>query len=144
MITHAQFLTKWKGKFVDADGSFGNQCVDLPIQYCKEVYGFAMWPVGWSAKNASLIHTFRNDPRWKVYLPGQAAKQWDILVSAPTETNPHGHIGIYDSEDKKGYNLLEQNTKWWGTKVPWNEIKVRHVSRGKPPILRFFRFIPKK
>lgn len=140
-MNHQQFKDKRLGKWVDFDGAYGNQCVDLAKQYVKEVYGFVMWPVG-SAKDCSLVKSFHNDKRWSVYLPdtGVSMKQGDVLISAPTKTNEHGHIGIVDSIDGKWYWLLEQNTAWGGTKTTANAIKVRKVLRGKPPILKFFRF----
>lgn len=143
LLTHQQFKDKWIGKFIDTD-SFPKwweyQCVDLPRQYCKEVYGFAMWLVWWSAKNASLWQTFKSDKRWKEYKPWQVMEQGDILISAPTPTNEHWHIGVIDYFDEWGYWLLEQNTKGWGTATKWNEVKVRFVKRWHPPILRLFRF----
>lgn len=140
LLTHQQFKDKRLWKFIDNDGAYGYQCVDVPRQYCKEVYGFDMWPVGGSAKNASLWQTFKNDPRWKEYKPWQPIEQGDILISAPTATNDHWHIWVIDYSDAIGYWLLEQNTKGGGTKTKWNEVKVRFVKRGNPLVLRFFRF----
>ena len=140
LLTHQQFKDKRIGKFIDNDGAYGYQCVDVPRQYCKEVYWFGMWPVGGSAKNASLWQTFKNDKRWTEYKPWQPIEQGDILISAPTATNEHWHIWVIDYSDAIGYWLLEQNTKGGGTKIKGNEVKVRYVKRWKPPILRFFRF----
>jgi len=143
-MTHNEFKAKYLWKWIDFDGAYWSQCVDLPDAYCKFVYGFDMWPVGGSAKNTSLAQTFHNDKRRKMYLPDKwvPLKMWDVLVSAPTATNPHWHIWIFDSQDTLGYNLLEQNTAGGGTRIKANAIKVRHVKWGKPPILKFFRFTP--
>lgn len=140
LLTHQQFKDKWIGKFIDWDGGFGNQCVDVPWQYCKEVYWFAMWLVGWSAKNASLVQTFKSDKRRTEHKPWEPIEQGDILISAPTATNEHGHIWVIDYSNAVGYWLLEQNTKGGGTATKWNEVKVRLVKRWHPPVLRFFRF----
>jgi len=141
LLTHQQFKDKWLGKFIDRDGAYGAQCVDVPWQYCKEVYGFSMWLVWWSAKNTSLWQTFKNDSRRKEYKPWDPSmSQGDILISAPTKTNSHWHIGIVDYINDVWYGLLEQNTKGGGTKTKGNEVKVRLVKRWHPPILRFFKF----
>lgn len=124
-------------KFVDVDLAYWAQCVDLAKHYVYQVYGTKMWYVG-SAKDCSLA-SFGWSKHWQEFEPWIVdMKQGDVVVSWPTKTNKHWHIGIVDYTDKEGYWLLEQNTKWGGTKTPWNEIKVRKVKWGN--VLKFFRY----
>ena len=144
MDKHQLRLDKYLWKFVDYDKAFGAQCVDVPKSYCKEVFWFEMWPVGWHAKNTSMARTFRNSPLWRElsWNDGINMRKWDILVSAPTWKNKSWHIWVIDSVSPKWYVLIEQNTLWWGAKfIKGNEIRKRLVLRGKPPILRYFRFV---
>lgn len=143
---HDAYKKEWLGKFVDVDcypKSWVFQCVDLVKHYVNQVYWFRMWYVG-SAKDCSMS-SFNWDKRRKEYKPWKEdMKQWDVLISAPTKTNKHWHIWIFESSDSEWYVIIEQN--WWGkqswAKIKWNEIRIRHIKRWNPSILKFFRYTP--
>lgn len=43
-MTLTQFIKTYLGKKVDFDGMYGNQCVDLYRQYCKDVLNVPQSP----------------------------------------------------------------------------------------------------
>lgn len=123
-------------QFVDFDWYYWNQCVDLIRDYCWDVYNYNMGRLP-KAKDASLATTF---PWWKrIELHDWIkAKPWDIGVTGGTK---YGHIFIFDKVYNNGYDILEQNGVGGWKKIPWNEIRVRSLKRGKPPLLRYFRYV---
>ena len=40
-MTHTEFINKYNGKYLDYDGWYGFQCVDLMRAYTKEVHEFS-------------------------------------------------------------------------------------------------------
>ena len=54
-MTFDNFITKYNGKFIDFDGYYGYQCVDLARQYIKDVLGYAPYTAMPSAANAKTI-----------------------------------------------------------------------------------------
>lgn len=95
-MTYAQFVNTWNGRYVDFDGYYGAQCMDLVQEYAKELglprfYGNAkdvanQYPAGW-------VHVL-------------SPIQGDVVVFAPNAANGYyGHIAIYD---RPGY-FFSQN-----------------------------------
>jgi len=139
-ISYLRYKRKHLWQFVDADGYYGYQCVDLIRHYCRECYNFNMGKLP-SAKDANTKTTF---PWWYTVKVGQEElKKWDIIILWPTPWNKHGHIAIIDKSDDTGVWIMEQNGswKWSGQKIPWNEIRIRKIKRWN--ILNVFRFISK-
>lgn len=56
-IRYIRFKNNMLGKYIDADGAFGFQCVDLIRHYCREVHNFNMGRLP-SAKDANTRTTF--------------------------------------------------------------------------------------
>lgn len=105
MITYQEFKTKWLGKGIDFDGSYGNQCMDVYRQYVKEVLGYPQSPGVTGAKDV-----------WNTYLPTYfdriansptgVPKQGDIVIWGMA---PYGHIAICDSATTTTVTCFEQN-----------------------------------
>ncbi len=123
-------------KFIDADGAYWNQCVDLIRDYCKKARHYDMGRLP-SAKDANDITTFP----WlkKLIVWTDDLMSWDIIVTWPTKNNKHWHIAIVDTIWKDWPVILEQNGKGGGTKIKGNEVKTRKTRRWN--ILNVFRFI---
>lgn len=131
-----QYKKKVLGTFIDADGYYWYQCVDLIRNYCREVYNYNMWRLP-KAKDANLITTF---PWWKwiEITDGINCKPWDIGITWGTI---YWHIFIIDKVYNEGYDILEQNWSWkksWA-KIPWNEIRIRKCKWGT--FIKWFRYV---
>ena len=97
-----EFFTKYNGRFVDYDGKFGNQCVDLMRQYIKEVLGLDPYktiPATNYAKN--MFYNFPDGGTKqlvKIYNgPTNVPKEGDILFwkTYPFITGIAGHVAIF-------------------------------------------------
>jgi len=136
-VAYMRYKREVIGDFVDADGYYGYQCVDLIRDYCKKAFNFTMGRLP-SAKNADQS-TF---PWWTMYPWSEWVnmKKWDIGITWGTK---YWHIFIVDKVENDWYIILEQNgsgkASW--KKIPWNEIRLRMCKRWKPPLLRYFRYV---
>ncbi len=144
------FLEKYKHQYIDADGHYWYQCVDLIRQYCKECFGYTMPSMAY-AKDASEKH-FKT-PLWReVQLWKEDLEMGDIVSFKPTKNNKAGHIGIVYIVRASGIKYIDQNGKWWaGTKIngvyqklPENGVEIRQMSRSRNRVLRAFRYIWQK
>lgn len=141
-----RFFYRYRKWFIDADGRYGYQCVDLIRQYCKEVYGYKM-PAMASAKDASAKH-FTKPLRKEIQLWVEDLKMWDIITFAPTTKNKYGHIGVVFRNTKDGIQFYDQNGIGWaggqinGTypKIKGNGVEVRIMKWWTRKLLRAFRY----
>lgn len=44
-MTTEQFVAKWNGRYLDWDGNYGAQCMDLAAQYVQEVWSHSGWDI---------------------------------------------------------------------------------------------------
>lgn len=105
-MIYAQFKVEWSGRRVEYDHVFIFQCVDLILEYCREVCNLpnGIWGNAIDYAN-NPTNTFKaNFERvYSNYQPG------DIVVLKGLVGNPFGHIGLFDRETEEGVWLLEQN-----------------------------------
>lgn len=122
-----EFLTKYAGKKVDFDNTYGAQCVDLFRQYCKDVL--------------NIPHTGSVDPDgaqgiWKNYdkLPleqkyfervdaGYMPMIGDVAVWNGTMSNEYGHVAIVLGYSFGDILVFEQN----GFTQKGAEFKIRTI-----------------
>lgn len=140
-IRYLRFYRKNLWKYVDMDGYYWFQCVDLIRHYCRSVHNYNMGRLP-SAKDANLQTTFPGWMELRVWVDD--FRRWDIIVTWATPENRHWHIAIVHKQLKDGIEILEQNgsgrNSW---KVsPGNEIRVRKIPRWN--ILKVFRSYIKK
>lgn len=100
---------------VNADGVFGNQCVDIPKDYSQKVlYPTKTWrQVGIYGngkdiyKNA-LLKYFTKIPASKKV----TVKRGDIVCWGATKTNKYGHTAVVSSRrifNRTSFTVIEQN-----------------------------------
>lgn len=112
-MTLDQFIAKYNGKYIDFDGHYGPQCVDLMRQYVKEVYGLNPYviPAAGSAKQIYL--NFKNNeffhkvPNTITGVPNKG----DIVFWGwyPFVTGWAGHVSIFSAGDAKKFISFDQN-----------------------------------
>lgn len=107
------FVTKWKGKGTDFDGSYGFQCVDLMRRYAEDVLGLSNGgkselPAG----NAYDIFANTNSSKFtKVYNSATAVPQkGDIVFWNKSSANGYaGHVAIFISGNAQSFTSIDQN-----------------------------------
>jgi hypothetical protein len=106
-MTIQSFFNKYDGKGVDFDGAFGNQCMDLYRQYCKDVLNVPQSPLVAGAVNVwttYLKQYFIQVPNTPTGIP----KLGDILIWGKG-VGPYGHIAICVVADVNSFTSFDQN-----------------------------------
>jgi hypothetical protein len=99
LMTLERFLTLYCGKYVDYDGVYGAQCVDLFRQYCKDVLGIPHTGACSSSGGAKdLYNDYAKMPLEKKYfvkLAKSATPSYGyVAVWNSTPANSFGHVAI--------------------------------------------------
>lgn len=107
MVTKAQ-VTQWinshNGKWVDFDGMYGAQCMDLAVQYAHDLWGFRLTGNAENLRHQSLPAGWQRIQNSRGFVP----QLGDIFVwYGPT--HPNGHTGIVTVATLNSYTALEQN-----------------------------------
>lgn len=107
------FIDKYNGRYVDYDGKYGAQCVDLIRQYLKEVLGidgYSLPPVSYAKelyKNFVLNKNFVRIKNTPSFIP----QKGDIIVwdwRFPVTGYP-GHVAIFIEGDVNRFIAFGQN-----------------------------------
>lgn len=129
-MTLNQFIKKYLGKRVEADGAYPYQCVDLLKKYYPEVLGVPAirgnggdYFANSSSKFLKIYNTLRAVPK-----PG------DIMVWKKTRRLPYGHVGIVVSANVWSFTSLDQN---WPVGSPVRLVKHSYI--GLYPVLGWVR-----
>lgn len=130
-----QFLDKYNSKFIDFDGYYGAQCVDLIQQYNKEVFG-GPFITGQGASD--IWETYPVDYYTRILNTIDAIpKEGDIAIWKKTTSLPYGHIAIVKSAGQLNFTSLDQN---WPTGSNCHYVEHNYES---PLVLGFLRPIKK-
>lgn len=107
----------WKngaiGRHINVDGQFGDQCVDVAMDYVQFLF-HKPWNVVLGYGNAKDLYGASSSAYFQKILnnhndPNQLPKQGDLVVYGGHDGNPYGHIGVCDSASPKGVNLIQQD-----------------------------------
>jgi hypothetical protein len=110
-MTLAEFIATHNGKYLDYDGLYGAQCVDLIDYYCRDVLGI---PIVW----ANAIDWYGQDATFEQWIPNVWGDQsnfplpGDIIVwgkDAVVGTGVFGHIGICVTATGVAFRSFDQN-----------------------------------
>lgn len=111
-MTYNQFKAKYLGKYVDFDGSYGAQCVDLFRFYIRDVMTTPQ-PNGVTGA-ADFWANYATDPNLNQYFnkisntPDGLPSQGDVVIWNK-KYGPFGHIAVVDSADINSVTCLSQN-----------------------------------
>jgi len=116
-MTLDQFLVKWNGRYVDFDGAYGYQCVDLMRQYIKEVFGVNPYVALPPAPNAKTIYNTYNSPTPYQKIkntPTGIPKAGDIIFWGyyPGVTGWAGHVAICVGDGASVNNFISFDQNW--------------------------------
>ena len=107
-MTSQEFFDKYNGKYIDYDGYYGYQCVDLYRQFVKEVYGCQQSPPisgaakVWDTYNKDFFTRISNGP---VNYPNRG----DIVIWNTKAGGGYGHIAIAMDAASMSFNSFDQN-----------------------------------
>lgn len=99
------------GRWIDTDGAYGAQCVDLIVEYCKANFG-------WNPQGSGNAEAYRRvnlpNSSWQRIqnTPEFIPQPGDIAIWNPAESNGYcGHVAIIISADINSFVSVDQNLK---------------------------------
>lgn len=113
-MTLEQFVNKYNGKYLDYDGYYGYQCVDMVRFYIKEALGYSPYtalPAGGSAK--AIFNNFKENKYFKkIYnSPTNIPKKGSIIFWGwyPFVTGWNGHVAVVSDATMMRFISFDQN-----------------------------------
>jgi len=103
-VTLNQFVNKYLGHFIDYDGRYGPQCVDMFRQYVDEVLKRPQLPLVRGAANFWDI----KDCGW-LKITGGVPQAGDIMIWDDSVGWGYGHVAIFLYGNVRVFYSLEQN-----------------------------------
>jgi len=110
-MTLNEFIEKYNGKYIDFDGWYGSQCLDLEHQYCLEVLGLSD-PKILAAPSAKDVYNnfdtivgkdqFERIPNTPTGIP----KEGDIIFWS---NGIYGHVAIFIEGNANSFRSFDQN-----------------------------------
>lgn len=110
-------FNSWKttrlSKPLDIDHAFGDQCVDVAMDYSQWLFNKPWQQILGYGNAKDLFNTSSPSFFTKIVNnhgdPNQLPKQGDIAIFGATPTNPYGHLGIVDAASPRGIDLIQQD-----------------------------------
>jgi surface antigen len=102
-----------EGRYIDEDGVYGSQCVDVVINYVKwrwpgqdrvKILGVGNAKDLWPRSSDQYFEKIANSPD-----PNHIPQPGDIMVWNATSSNPYGHIAVVLSASSSSIVLMEQD-----------------------------------
>ena len=109
-----RFLTGSAGKFLDPDGVYRYQCVDVAIAYAMACFPDKNWERDTFGRGNANMHFPKNNGYWDSInnIPGDVnsiPQRGDIVIWAGDAYNPFGHIAVVLQADAHQVVVLQQN-----------------------------------
>ena len=118
-----EFFDKYNNKPINYDGAFGNQCMDVYRQYCKEL-GLTQSPGVNGAKD--VWNTFRKEDFTQIVNTPTGVPQKGDVVIWGVGIGTFGHIAIFDRGDTNSFTSFDQNYPVQG----YIDTKGNHIGTG--------------
>lgn len=110
-MTLNDFVIKYNGRYIDFDGSFGNQCTDLYRQYCKECLQVPQSPPVIGAADIWINYLedkFDAIPNTTEAIP----QEGDIIIWGRKDSLPYGHVAICIGTDNNVNYFYSFDQNW--------------------------------
>lgn len=104
-MTYQEFVKKYDGKYVDFDGSYGNQCWDLAQFYFTEVLNLPSSILSGCGLVSNMLYPPKRDVLNQYFdeVPTNQMMQGDVCIWE------YGHIAIFDRWDGSNCWYFSQN-----------------------------------
>jgi len=105
------FINRWQGKYIDFDGAYGPQCMDLLHQYVVEVLGLTDPRILAAPAARDLYNNFSNIFGKEYFeripnTPNGVPQKGDIVIWG---YNPYGHVAIFIEGNVNSFRSFDQN-----------------------------------
>lgn len=108
------FFVKYNGQYVDYDGAYGNQCVDLFRQYLKDLFDITNSPLVVGACDIWDRYLTDKFDRYENTIEAEPI-EGDIIIWKKTTSLPYGHVAICHTAAVNSFVSFDQN---WPTGTP--------------------------
>lgn len=116
-MTQTTFQNKWFGRYLNYDGVYGSQCVDLMRGFVKEVYDLNPYVAIPTTGDAKDIYTNFKNNQYFVKVPNTPTgvpQRGDIVFFKTSLWYPWlygraGHVGVVESANVMSLVLFNQN-----------------------------------
>ena len=110
-MTFNEWLEKWNGHYIDFDGIYGNQCMDLMHQYCVEMLGITDGRVLAAPSAKDVWNNFENIFGHELFdkipnTPTGVPQEGDIVLWT---SGTWGHVAIFVEGDVSTFRSFDQN-----------------------------------
>lgn len=110
-MTFQSFLEKWDGKFIDFDGVYNSQCMDLMHIYCVEVLGLTDGSILAAACAKDVYNNFQNVKGNELFdrienTPTGVPQEGDVMFWG---NGTWGHVAIFMEGDENQFTSFDQN-----------------------------------
>lgn len=110
------FFNKYNGNYIDIDGAYGNQCVDLMRKYIKDVLGLNPYVLKAEIGAKYIFYNFTATNYFqKIYNqtwnPLSYPRLGDIVFF---KNGYYGHVSINDNSNFYKLRTFDQNYPEWG------------------------------
>jgi hypothetical protein len=110
-MTFTDFMAKYNGKYIDFDGVYGAQCMDLMHQYCVEVLGITDGSILAAPAAKDIYNNFDNLNGHDLFekignTPTGIPNEGDIVVWGMGDW---GHVAIFIDGNADRFNSFDQN-----------------------------------
>ena len=139
MVTFDQFISQWNGRYLDFDGKFGYQCMDLFRKYLVDVCGLPAYNPFPGVSYAKNLWNYSPLQFEKIKnTPTGIPSKGDIVIwgTYVFVTGIAGHVGIFTEGDVNKFISFDQNYAPTGSPCKLN----KHSYKG---VLGWFRLNPK-
>ena len=107
------FITRWNGKYIDFDGVYGAQCMDLMHQYIVEVLDFTDGRILAAPAAKDVFLNFQNVYGNQIFekidnTPTGVPKEGDIMFWG-TGIGQYGHVAIFVEGDANNFRSFDEN-----------------------------------
>ena len=107
-----QFIEKFNGKYIDFDGAYGAQCMDLMHYYCVQVLGLTDGRILAAPGARDVFNNFDNIKGKEFFeripnTPQGVPKEGDIMFWG---YNPYGHVAVFIEGDANSFRSFDQNS----------------------------------
>lgn len=94
-MTYIEFRNKYDGKFLDYDGSYGNQCWDLAQYYFTECLDVPSWVLSGCGLVSNMLYSPKREQLDQYFeeVSPYSMEQGDVVIWE------YGHIAIFDHWD---------------------------------------------